>query len=662
MPFQVVVEGAKYRVDAPDENTAWAWANAIHLQQKLKVSPEAQEGRNVEALNLQAGNAPNGGPPQPTNGSVPSVPLPADAPQPAAQPAPAPAPGDPNLNTSANPPLNMGTKLDQFVGGLPDIQSSVPGRMIRGAADLPVGAMQLLLNVLGQGDKVNPKLNDTFAKSAPPDGGFDIARLGGNLLSPGGWAGARLLKGASALEKAGLSANIGGILGLLAPVAEKNYGESKLEQVAGGETLGGVLSPVLSGVGRLASGIGDRAMQTANLVLPGGAERIKNAYLKRIVGEQNIPAVQERLKANNELVPGSKPTAGQVLSDLPEGSPLVAQERITARTPGGPSADFGNRWGEQVKARATALEERDAVTTKLRDSALARANEGKISLQSLTEGLEKVTNAPEMMANPVVRRTLRDVLSNLGRTVSPDGAVDAKGLYTVRGLITDFIEKHSRQGGQLRGAAAGLEMDMKKVIDSAIEDAELRVINKARGGPPGGGTGEGPGTNVVPFRGKVQDRPQLSAGGPPARQEPNATIKGDYTVSTDTEKVPMQQPEWRKYLEEFSKRTGAVEKDEARAAAKPIQKTDLQGGVNIADEARAHLPNMLSRPATWANAIMRFVSGRRGIEPVVDEKMAQDFLDPQKLSRALDGIPVSKRDAVIRNLIERGAMQGTLNQ
>ena len=37
--FEVDVEGQTYEVDAPDERTAWAWANQTHAQSKSTVKP-----------------------------------------------------------------------------------------------------------------------------------------------------------------------------------------------------------------------------------------------------------------------------------------------------------------------------------------------------------------------------------------------------------------------------------------------------------------------------------------------------------------------------------------------------------------------------------------------------------------------------------------------
>ena len=51
--FDVTVEGSVYEVDAPDENTAWRWANYEHNKLKTKEKPQtgfgAAFGKGVES-------------------------------------------------------------------------------------------------------------------------------------------------------------------------------------------------------------------------------------------------------------------------------------------------------------------------------------------------------------------------------------------------------------------------------------------------------------------------------------------------------------------------------------------------------------------------------------------------------------------------------------
>lgn len=576
-------------------------------------------------------------------------------------------------------------KFDEFLGGLPNIQSSVPGRMIRGAADLPVGAMQLGLNVLGQGDKVNPKLEETFRQSRPEGGGFDWARLGGNLLNPVTYMGAGMMKDLPTVGKAILGGDIGLLMGLSAPVDKaENYKDQKIDQSAAGAMIGGAIPPVMEAgkavFGPIVRGVG----QTANLFLPGGADRIKNAYWRRLVGEDRIPEVQDALRSDNTLVAGSRPTAGEVLANVPGGSPIHAQQQAVAAAPGGISAMFADRLLEQDRARHVATVARDRLTGALRDSALKRANMGGVRVNDLVAGMGRVLHDPEMSVNDVARKAISETVNRLQRAVRPDGTIDARALYAIKQTIDEPIERLIKQGGSLKGKAVGLRMDMEKVIDAAIEDAEIRAIQGAQGArsgasaaaaaaetPAGGVTGMPArrGTNVgaaIPESQQGQLPPgQTMLPGrnlPDVRRVGDAPLEGEFTSASRRAAEVAEQPEWREYLREFSKRTADIEADAARSGVKPVQKTVIPGGLDIAQKSRLPIPNVLDRPITYANAITRMLASASGIEPKIERGMAQDLLNPRQLAEALEQTPLAKRGDVARILFERALLQGNLNQ
>lgn len=89
--------------------------------------------------------------------------------------------------TNDNPNFIDRLILDKFgpqLAKAPDIQGSIPGRVIQGMADLPVGAMQLGMNMAGQGDLVNPEvaaINRRTEQLRGPNAGF---LTGLRVLSP----------------------------------------------------------------------------------------------------------------------------------------------------------------------------------------------------------------------------------------------------------------------------------------------------------------------------------------------------------------------------------------------------------------------------------------------------------------------------------------------
>ena len=114
---------------------------------------------------------------------------------------------------------------------------------------------------------------------------------------------------------------------------------------------------------------------------------------------------------------------------------------------------------------------------------------------------------------------------------------------------------------------------------------------------------------------------------------------------------------WKDYLAKYSAGMKLIEADVSRAkqALKPIQKTNLGGGINVAEETRTHLPNMLSRPMMLANAVMKTLAGKKGgIEPRVDAYMAQQQLNPQLLAGDLTKHQqISRVNEIIDEIVKR---------
>lgn len=89
--------------------------------------------------------------------------------------------------------------------------------------------------------------------------------------------------------------------------------------------------------------------------------------------------------------------------------------------------------------------------------------------------------------------------------------------------------------------------------------------------------------------------------------------------------------------------------DRAELMYKPPQPTSLGGGVNIADETRAHIPNLLSRTAMASNFALKTLGGR--LEPKIDEIAANIFSSPKAYADFMSKVPPELRfnvDAALR--------------
>jgi hypothetical protein len=109
---------------------------------------------------------------------------------------------------------------------------------------------------------------------------------------------------------------------------------------------------------------------------------------------------------------------------------------------------------------------------------------------------------------------------------------------------------------------------------------------------------------------------------------------------------------WKAYLAEYASRSKAIDADTVRRelAKNPLQKTNLGGGINIAEETRPHLPNLLSRPAMMLNFVLR--KAGYGVEPKVDKAMQEMFLDPARFTEVMSKLPPETKIEV-QKLIQR---------
>ncbi|MCO6445182.1 MAG: hypothetical protein J5J04_13960, partial [Anaerolineae bacterium] len=338
--------------------------------------------------------------------------------------------------------------------------------------------------------------------------------------------------------------------------------------------------------------VGRTVRDVFNLFTDKGAGRILTEYQNKLIGPKGREAVVDALKNSREPVPGYKPTAAEAVAQVPEGSPIIAHQRITAATPGGPSGEFGRRILDQRAALESAAQARDAATAPLRQSALAHANIGGVKAKDVTAGIDATLGKPGLRASDVVSKTLNSIKDKIAKlTDDASGVIDANDLYTIRKEIGNTIKTHAKETANWdKRLTAGLERDVQKAIDDAIEMA--------------GGT------------------------------------------------------EWKQYLRMFADQSKGIEaaKSGAKAAMRPPQRTNLGGGMNVAEETRLHLPNMLSRPMMLANAVLKRIGS--GVEPRIDAEATRRYLNPQELAQALEGLPPEQQALVTAIMQRLGATGG----
>jgi hypothetical protein len=433
--------------------------------------------------------------------------------------------------------------------------------------------------------------NDRVSEAVGLDEDTDVVGTLGATMSPAALKVVKALKAdPTAMGRIAQGTGLGAGFGAVAPVTEgEDYEGTKGAQIATGAAVGAAIPGTIEGGKAVAGGI----RNVANLFTDKGAGRILTSYQNRIIGDKGRDEVIAALKSSREPVPGYKPTAAEAVANVPAGSPIIAHQKLTAGTPGGPSGDFGQRVLDQKAALEQAVKARGAATGPMRESALSSANMGGVKSDAVTSGIDATLGKPGIRASKVVDKTLNSVKEDIAKfTDETTGVIDANDLYTIRKEIGNTIKTHAKDTANWdKKLTAGLERDVQKAIDDAIEAA--------------GGAG------------------------------------------------------WKDYLREFTERSAGMESAKAavKAAAKPAQRTNLGGGVNVAEESRVHLPQMLSRPMMIANAVMKRIGS--GVEPRLDAEAARRYLNPQELAKALETMPPQQQSVISALLQRMGIIGGT---
>ena len=233
-------------------------------------------------------------------------------------------------------------------------------RFAMGAASPIIGLAQLATNTgltPDTGKAVNEHLAQLEAMKnrgmeASDNGGTDWMGLAGTVASPVGLAATKAIPAATSLMgKLGQGASIGAGYGAATPVTDggQNFGMEKAGQVGAGALTGGLVTGGVQAAKGLGRGIGS-AVESAT---EKGRANILDRFQKGLAGDKR-QAIIQALQQAKEIVPGSKPTAGEAISSIPESTALAAHQKAIAKSPV-VSGQFEVRADAQEAARKAAL-------------------------------------------------------------------------------------------------------------------------------------------------------------------------------------------------------------------------------------------------------------------------------------------------------------------
>lgn len=264
---------------------------------------------------------------------------------------------------------------------------------IRGAAVDPINALRQLTTE-GQREAVaREEAAYQAEREARGEEGYEYGRLTGNILSPlalgAGAAAIRGVGGVGRIAQIRQAAGAGAAGALLQPVLDEDveFADEKVRQLSLGALTGSLLEGGIQGV---TGGI----KFVRDLVKPmsedGRAQLLRN-FINKLAGPDREKVVSA-LRNAEEIVPGSRPTAAEAISDIPSATGLGAFQR-RLETDQATAPGFATRGLEQETARAATIgvdetgiplmqAYREAQTAPLRQEALEQANiAGRIAPQ-----------------------------------------------------------------------------------------------------------------------------------------------------------------------------------------------------------------------------------------------------------------------------------------
>lgn len=484
-------------------------------------------------------------------------------------------------------------------------------------------------------------------------GDFNAMGLVGEVLNPVGLKASKLAAPAeTALKRAGQGAVLGGANAATVPISNENenFIGTKAAQVGTGAALGGILSGSVDAT----KFVGKSAISFIRSLVGNNADELATKYTNEIVGPQNIKKivkdVQDYISTQGPPVtPGYKPTVAEIVSGRPEASPLIALQKQTAKTQGGPSALFGERVTQQNSALNDTLSRVAGTPEKLK------------AAEALREGTSAVTYPNAFAASQKIPadRALLDILKN---PFVQKASAETADLASARGvdpnknwveylhlLKTGLDDQLSKTGNEtLPRLKKKAVMDAKESLVNWL-DAASPLYAKARSTFK---------EQSVPINQmQVGQALQQKLFGPTESTNPGAFFK----MIADEQKAVKSitgQPR-SDFGQVLSAPQTAAVNDVGRllerrlAVEKPAQSTSLLTS-NIANQEVKGLPSLFSRPVVIANWVLKTIKGSSGsLEQKIDSINAARMLDPAKFAEAMKEIEPSTRELVMRQLIER---------
>lgn len=454
--------------------------------------------------------------------------------------------------------------------------------------------------------------------------GGAVSEIGGAILSPAFLGAAKAMPAAANLgQRASQGAALGALGGLTTP-------ENQMSNAAVGAALGGAIPPIMA--------LGGKGASIASSFVP--SIRKENFY-KAAAGDK-AEEIIDLLRRNEQIVPGSMPTAGQAAS--PAGrAEFSAIQAAAAR--GAPS-QYAARTDEQSAAQLASLRSVGKDSKELGEAIKARSDASGPLYKAARESQEPVN------VKPVVEK-----INELLRTNPGNQELVTELTAIKKGLLADPKSETLRTNAQeivssIDGLKARMADEKNKFIGGALDDIKKRLQDAVPGYEKAN----------LKFREMSQPVNQMQVGqylegvatptgykpgaGTPLRESrfleavrKSTDVAGDDAAKRAADlfaKRATGSPRFRELTEALDddaiKAVGDVAKDFVRN--RQYIEQALRGAESTPElKSKAKLPNLLMREAMVMNAIIGKAEGR--INEKLAAEIAVEMLNPPGVAENL---------------------------
>jgi hypothetical protein len=292
------------------------------------------------------------------------------------------------------------------------------------------------------------------------DSGFDPARLAGNIINPANVVPGALARGGAVAK----SVATGAMSGAMQPVVgDTAFAQEKLQQVATGAALGPAFQAVFAGLGKVGG--------VFNRVTPKGREKALREYLNEAAGPER-DLVIKTLQDAKEFVTGTRPTAAEVLADVPSSAQLAAIQKKLAGDP---------KMGAQFKV----LQENNRQARQALIDGIAKTDAERMATEAARDGVFKNIGAKALDDANIARQELTRIQSEVNTKFANLGKSSALEDTTPKGW-SSFVAKSKPNVNEVAKAAETKQLQQFQ-LDSLAQngyfplkaDEIVAPINKA---------------------------------------------------------------------------------------------------------------------------------------------------------------------------------------